>query len=347
MTIKHTRRVRGLVLAAFPLCFASPAALADDVKTTSAPTEPKFSYIPTFHGAIRPRWEIDTRTGDQRFQVRNARFSIEGKVMPQIGYFVQLDLCDQGKIKILDAYGKFDLVKGLTLQAGQFRMPFGVEPFRAPANYYFANRSFMAKQVMNYRAVGAKLSYTLPKTPLTIEAGAFNPANMADHNVWSKTVAWSAKALYNLPAGFSLSAGYASIKPGERRANLIDGFAGWENKNWLVCAEYMYEKYCNAKHKDAHSYLAFVDWHIPVKWWLFNRWSVQARYDGMTDHYSLAQTGDDTFDAARQRVTIGSTLTYTFKAVHADFRLNYEAYTQWKGEGKSPDRFVAEIVVRF
>ena len=226
-------------------------------------------------------------------------------------------------------------------------MPFGVEPFRAPANYYFANRSFMAKQVMNYRAVGAKLSYTLPKTPLTIEAGAFNPANMADHNVWSKTVAWSAKALYKLPAGFSLSAGYASVKPGERRANLIDGFAGWENKNWLVCAEYMYEKYCNAKHKDAHSYLAFVDWHIPVKWWLFNRWSVQARYDGMTDHYSLAQTGDDTFDAARQRVTIGSTLTYTFKAVHADFRLNYEAYTQWKGEGKSPDRFVAEIVVRF
>ena len=199
----------------------------------------------------------------------------------------------------------------------------------------------------NYRAVGAKLSYTLPKTPLTLEAGAFNPANMADHNVWSKTVAWSAKALYKLPAGFSLSAGYASIKPGERRANLIDGFAGWENRNWLVCAEYMYEKYCNAKHKDAHSYLAFVDWHIPVKWWIFNRWSVQARYDGMTDHYSLAQTGDDTFDAARQRVTIGSTLTYTFKAVHADFRLNYEAYTQWEGEGKSPDRFVAEIVVRF
>ena len=189
MTYIHTRRVRGLMLAAFPLCFASPAASADDVKTTSAPTEPKFSYIPTFHGAIRPRWEIDTRTGDQRFQVRNARFSIEGKVMPQIGYFVQLDLCDQGKIKILDAYGKFDLVKGLTLQAGQFRMPFGVEPFRAPANYYFANRSFMAKQVMNYRAVGAKLSYTLPKTPLTLEAGAFNPANMADHNVWSKTVA--------------------------------------------------------------------------------------------------------------------------------------------------------------
>ena len=135
MTIKHTWRVRGLVLTTFPLCFALPAASADDVKTTPAPEEPKFSYMPTFHGAIRPRWEINTATGDQRFQVRNARFSIEGKVMPQIGYFVQLDLCDQGKIKILDAYGKFNIVKGLTLQAGQFRMPFGVETVRSPANY--------------------------------------------------------------------------------------------------------------------------------------------------------------------------------------------------------------------
>ena len=42
----------------------------------------KISYIPEFHGAVRPRWEVDTETGPRRFEVRWARFTAEGKVAP-------------------------------------------------------------------------------------------------------------------------------------------------------------------------------------------------------------------------------------------------------------------------
>lgn len=52
-------------------------------------------------------------------------------------------------------------------------------------------------------------------------------------------------------------------------------------------------------------------------------------------------------ESKRQRATIGSTLTYTYKAVHADVRLNYEKYFDYKEGAYSPDRFVAELVVRF
>ena len=45
--------------------------------------------------------------------------------------------------------------------------------------------------------------------------------------------------------------------------------------------------------------------------------------------------------------TIGSTLTYTYKAVHADVRLNYEKYFDYKEGGYSPDVFVTEVVFRF
>lgn len=30
----------------------------------------KVSLMPEFHGAVRPRWEIDTETGESRFEVR-------------------------------------------------------------------------------------------------------------------------------------------------------------------------------------------------------------------------------------------------------------------------------------
>ena len=116
-------------------------------------------YRPNVHGTIRSRFEVATESGDYRFQVRNARVSIDGMVAPSINYYINTDFCDRGKIKILDVWARMRIMQGLSIQAGQFRMPFGVDPFRGPNSYYFANRSFIGKDVCNVRAVGAKLSY--------------------------------------------------------------------------------------------------------------------------------------------------------------------------------------------
>lgn len=305
-----------------------------------------FSYIPEVHGTVRARWEMDTRNGSQRFRVRNARLSVGGYVAPSIDYFVQAEFNDEDHLLLLDAYGRFRIVKGLTVQAGQFRMPFGVESFRAPNNYYFANRSFMGKQMMNYRALGAKVTYAIPSTPLTLDFGGFNPVSLHKGAKYSKTLAYAGKASCKLPAGFKVTAGYASIKPDTHRANLIDACLEWSNKNILVVGEYMYERYCHKFYPDAHSYVAFVDWHKSVNWGVFNRWSIQGRMDGLTDHYQLV-TGKESFNHKRNRATIGSTLTYSYKALHADVRLNYEKYFNWKGGDAVSDCFVAELVVRF
>lgn len=316
--------------------------------TTLAAENDAVDYKPKFHGAVRTRWEMDTREGDQRFQVRNARLTMEGNVASWARYFVQTDLSDCGTMKILDAYGQLDICKGLNFRAGQFRMPFGVETFRAPQNYIFANRSFMGKQVMNYRAVGARMAYTLPKTPLTLEFGAFNPATIGNQGGWHNSVAVAGKASWNFGPGFTVSASYASIKPNGLRANLVDGALLWQNSNWLVAAEYMYKHYCHDTFDPAHSWLAFADWHKDVKWGGFNRWSIQGRWDGMTKHCELTAT--PTEQAARNRVTVGSTLTYAFKMMHVDLRLNYEKYFYHSGFKPSvgdSDRLVAEMVIRF
>ncbi|MDE6650449.1 MAG: porin [Muribaculaceae bacterium] len=333
-----------LVLAMSPVSLPSYA----ETVTQSAEGAEKISYIPEFHGAVRPRWEIDTETGNSRFEVRWARFTTEGKVAPKIGYFLQVDLCDQGVFKFHDAYVKMEVAKGLEVQAGQFRMPFGKEPFMAPQNYVFANRSFMGKQMCNYRKVGAKLTYTVPiSLPLTIETAVGNAGGVANHNTWSK--AYMGCGRVTLQAGdFNISGGVMDILPDVTRIMLYDIGSTWRHGDWRGGIEYMNEHYVDSFHKDAHSWVVWGDFGRPAKLGIFNRWSIQARYDGMTRQWNGVEGTAD--NEGRHRITAGGTLSYKYKKLFADLMLDYEqyfyphSYTPSEGQG---NKLVVELAVRF
>ena len=113
------------------------------------------------HGTIRSKYEYQTDEGEGRFEVRNARISIDGSLSPIILYKAEIDLCDEGKIKMLDAYTRLKPFSGFQLTLGQMRVPFTIDAHRSPHQQYFANRSFIAKQVGNVRDVGCAIGYTL------------------------------------------------------------------------------------------------------------------------------------------------------------------------------------------
>ncbi|MDE7026021.1 MAG: OprO/OprP family phosphate-selective porin, partial [Paramuribaculum sp.] len=242
------------------------------VLSHAASNSQKVDYTPHFHGTLRTRLEVNTTHGEYRFQVRNARLSLDGKIASWADYFVQTDLCDQGKMKILDAWARITPTKGLSFQAGQFRIPFGVETFRGPHTYVFANRSFMGKQICNYRAVGFKSGYTFGTIPMGIEAGIFNPTTIGDHSGWSKDLAFGSKLWYKLH-NVTFTSGFQSIHPSTVRANLVDASIAWHTDRWQIEGEYMYEYYAHSAHKPAHSYVAFADYRMPIKAWKFNRLS--------------------------------------------------------------------------
>ena len=337
----------------FSLVLAFAAILPVGMEASDATPEPaegadRISYIPEFHGAVRPRWEIDTETGESRFEVRWARFTAEGRVAPKIGYFLQVDLCDQGVFKFHDAYVRLGVAKGLEVQAGQFRMPFGREPFMAPQNYVFANRSFMGKQMCNYRKVGAKLTYSVPVAmPLTVEAAVGNAGGVANHNVWSKSYMGCGRV--SLQAGdFNVCGGVMNILPDQTRIWLYDIGATWKRGDWRGGLEYMNEHYVRSAHKDAHSWVAWGDYGRAARLGIFNHWSVQARYDGMIRQWSGVEGAAD--NEGRHRLTFGGTLSYRYKKVFADLMLDYEQYfyqhhhTPAPGQG---DKLVLELAVRF
>lgn len=315
--------------------------------------QPTVDYTPKIHGVLRTRWEgeFDDQF-EQRFQVRNARLSVEGKVLPALSYYVRIDACDRGKMKILDAWAKWGIGHQWFVQAGQFRVPFAVDCFRGPGSYYFANRSFLGKQMMNLRAVGAQAGYQCATLPLTVTAGIFNSTPMGDHDTWQRAMTYAAKASYRIK-NVTLSASFISTEPDSVRINTVDGAVTWQTGRWIVEGEYQNKHYTNRRHKAADAWNLFASYAIPLQHEYFNQLSFQARFDAMTDHSTGSRNAAKelvTNDPARRRITVGSTLAFIQKPVKAAIRLNYEKYfydhdvTAPKGES---DKVVAELVVKF
>lgn len=349
--------MKKIVFVVLCALLSSIIANAEQTDSVSKSKPDWLKYLPTVHGTVRPRMEMEFGHGlptAARFQVKNARLSLEGSVGNFVDYMFNTDFCDQGKITILDVWARVNAPKGLSFQMGQFRLPFGVDPFRGPNNYIFANRSFIGKQVCNIRGVGFQIGYKAKGFPLTVEAGIFNPTPIGDHIIWTTKFAYAAKVGYTLDR-VKLATGFQSLRPDGVRANLFDVAATWTpSSRWIVEAEYMYKHYVHRAHKPVNSWLVWADYKLPIKAWMFNRLSFQGRFDGMTDHSTGARGSEGhlvTNHPFRNRVTVGSTISWIKSAnLFADIRVNYEKYfyhsdaTIAQGDG---DKFLVELVVRF
>lgn len=345
----------GTTLWSFPVDAEAAANEGDKAQTdtvTTATSKPRFAAMPDIHGYVRARYEWDTSSGYSRFQIRNARISLSGKILPSVGYTVQTDFCDQGKIKVLDAYANFSVADGLLFQAGQFLMPMGVEPVRAPFNSVFANGAYLGTIVCSPRAVGAEAVYAIPKTPLKLMASCFNPTTISDHTPWHRGMGYSAQAVLTL-SNVALSGSFMSTMPYGVRTNMSDAAVTWTASQLTLEAEYIHKHYAHSAYKGVHAYSAYADYRMPVKAGIFTQLSVQTRFDGLTDH-SGSQTDDagclSLTDPARNRLTLGTTLTAKRESVWADIRINYEkvwyshGVTAAQGDG---DKLIAELAVRF
>lgn len=321
---------------------------ADSVKTK------KFDYLPKVSGTIRGKMEYQTNETESRFEVRTARVALDGFVTPIVNYKAEIDLSDEGQIKMLDAYAGVLPTKGVALRIGQMRVPFSIDAHRSPHKQYFANRSFIAKQVGNVRDVGVYGSYTFDKVPLVIEAGAFNGSGLTNQkNYWTKEFNFSAKAQYFLPCGLTLEASVQKISPNGIHTYLYDGGVTFHRDRWTLEAEYLRKHYQNKAFNNVNAWDAFVCYDLPLKK-AFSKVSFLTRYDMMNNHSDGTLTDEGKLkltDARRQRVTGGVTLSMAMsKKVLADIRLNYEKYFYddlTLAKPSERDKAVVELVVHF
>ena len=319
--------------------------------------EKKTEFTPEIHGTVRAKYEYQTEEGESRFEVRNARISISGKVVDAVSYKAEVDLSDEGNIKMLDAYTRLTPVDNLNFTIGQCRVPFTIDAHRSPHQQYFANRSFIAKQVGNVRDVGASLGYKFKgKSPVILEGGLFNGSGLTNQkNYWTKKINFSAKAQFFLPEGFNVTLSTQKISPADNSVMMYDAGTYWHSRGWHIEAEYLFKHYSNGVFSDVHSFDGFINYDITSKSKksFIKKVSPLARYDFMSDHSDGTSINDNgsfnITDYKRHRVTAGVTLSLATPFV-SDIRINFEKYFYREGAIAKPsekDKFVIEFMTRF
>lgn len=288
------------------------------------------SWMPTVGTAIRSRYELDTESGDARFQVRNARLRLRGDVNKSMGYYFQLDLCDKGKIKLLDVYARLKPSASWTVDAGQTIVPFSVEAFKAPGTYYFVNRSAIGKYIGTQRSVGVKSAFAPKDVPVFVEAGVFNSSPMSETEIWSKQYTAGVRARYTFAGVLTSELGYKTDVPKDGVRSQYGSVAmTLRNGPWFVECEYVLRRYDRHRFSDAQAYVLQAQYAIPIEWGAFNRLSFGTRFDGMTDMSSGIPAADGSLSATNpgfERITLGPTLSWVKGTQHVDLRMNYEHY---------------------
>lgn len=312
------------------------------------------SYRPDVHATVRAKYEYQPQIGKGRFEVRNARVGVEGKMFPTVGYKAEIDLSDEGAVKMLDAYVRLQTRKRLRLTVGQMRVPFTIDAHRSPHLQYFANRSFIAKQVGNVRDVGAAVGCTFfERCPLTLEAGIFNGSGLTDQkNFWTSSYNFSFKAQAAIARRLNLTVSFQRADAGDVKVDMYDIGGYYASGRWHVEGEYLRKRYAGGCFPAVDAFDAFAAYRLPLKK-AFTALSFLGRYDCMSDHSRGKRNEAGALkadDPARHRLTGGITLSMGTPELQADIRINYERY--FYGSDAVPptserDKAVVEFVCHF
>lgn len=312
-------------------------------------------------GTVRAKVEYQTTRGNARFDVRTARFGIGGSIYTNFLYKMEIDLCDEGRIRMVDAYVGAKIWRGLGFNIGYMRVPFTIDAHRSPHLQLFANRSFIAKQVGNVRDVGATLGWKFgKKIPVNVQIGMFNGSGLVEdlRRYWTSEFNYSAKVQAGFFRGLNFVASYQTTLPEAVRIHMYDVGATYRTGRWLFEAEYIRKEYTRGAFRGVNAVDAFLSYSLPLPR-VFRTISFLGRYDYMGDHSSgvAVNVGTDAApdmrlvadDPARHRATAGITLSLGLPFT-ADIRINYEKYFYAPGARPGPsdfDKVVVELMAHF
>lgn len=325
-----------------------------------AQEEKAVDYNPKINGTIRAKYEYQPEDNKGRFEVRNARVSLRGNVAKNVSYKAEIDLSDEGRIRMLDAFTNINPFTGTEFILGQMRVPFTIDAHRSPHLRYFANRSFIAKHMGSVRDVGFAVAYrSQVLIPVQWQIGLFNGSGLTQQkDYWTGNLNYSAKAHFYFPKGFNLVLSTQQISPMDIKVRMYDAGAYYHANGWHVEAEYMYKHYEDNAFKASHALNTFVSYDIPLKNSFFSKISPLARFDHMTDNsdgirYTNGKEDESgsliTNDYKRSRITGGVTLSID-KPFISDIRINYEKYFYGDNaviKTSEKDKFVIEVMTRF
>jgi hypothetical protein len=319
------------------ICTAPASLLSQDsIKVKS-------EYLPDIDGIVKVKIEYDLDNSKIRFEVRNARFGVRGKINDFMSYKAEIDINDEGKSKMLDAWIRITPLSNLDLYLGQRKLPFSTDYLRNPAENIFANRSFLTKYLNEgMRDIGLFADYKFNGTfPAEILFGAGNGTG-GNNPQWTDRPDLIGRIIAGPLKGFRI-AGNVHFGEKEYREDLsmFGGEIRYSTGSFFLESEYIRRNWTDTlslrQHDDGlyiHSYYNFS-----VKKKLIYMITPTARWD-----FIGGSVFGNEVDASR--VTLGINVGFEPKQFYSEIRLNYENYLK----GSLPvytDKLTLEFVGRF
>lgn len=299
------------------------------------------NYRPIVSGSIRAKYEYNLSTEKHRYEIRNARFSVSGNVNQIFEYKAEIDLSDEGIIKMLDAYVRLKVNKNLNITMGQMKIPFSTDNLRSPHQLLFSNRSFIAKRISkNLRDIGILATYKLPVSiPATIEAGFFNGSGL-NNPEWVETVNYAIRTTLMPIKNLSLSGDFYAGKMDNNEIKMYDIGCSYQIGNFVIESEFASKSSVDTLKKSttSHAFFIYGLYHFELKNKTLRRITPAIRYD----FYDKDNT-TSAFEPGR--MTAGLTFGFS-KLTFADIRLNYEKY-YYNDLPNVDDKFTIEFIAKF
>ena len=302
-----------------------------------------------FDGTLKNKFEYTPSTGKYRFDVRNSRLGLKGKITPKMDYRAQVELSNEGKFQVLDLSGTIRPFEGLSLTFGQTGIPIFNGYTTNPGTMIFANRTFLAKYYAGTRDIGLLATYELPvQFPVALDFGIFN-GNVTNDPQWTDNFSYSARVSLGNMKGWRSTLKIYDYPLNEKTHYLLYGAdLRYEASNWKVESEVM-KRDDKINHIDLFSgYLqGAYAFKIKNENYLFNSVIPALRYD-FIDQYK----NDDTLDV--NRYTFGLGFGIGKKYFNSILRLDYEIYDINQGldflqkyEEMDKSKFTIELVYVF
>ena len=302
-----------------------------------------------FDGTLKNKFEYTPSTGKYRFDVRNSRLGLKGKITPKMDYRAQVELSNEGKFQVLDLSGTIRPFEGLSLTFGQTGIPIFNGYTTNPGTMIFANRTFLAKYYAGTRDIGLLATYELPvQFPVALDFGIFN-GNVTNDPQWTDNFSYSARVSLCNMKGWRSTLKIYDYPLNEKTHYLLYGAdLRYEASNWKVESEVM-KRDDKINHIDLFSgYLqGAYAFKIKNENYLFNSVIPALRYD-FIDQYK----NDDTLDV--NRYTLGLGFGIGKKYFNSILRLDYEIYDINHGldflqkyEEMDKSKFTIELVYMF
>jgi len=300
-------------------------------------------HLPKIDGSLKTKFEYDLESQKMRFEVRNARFGAKGNLNQYFGYRVEVDLSDEGKIKMLDAYVKVTPIEKLDIYLGQRKVPFGTDYLRSPVEGLFANRSFVAKYVNDgLRDIGLVVNYQFKfHIPFDVWVAAMNGTGN-NNPQWIDKPNYAARLLIEPLKNFRLVGNYYQGSTLlEKDMTMYGGEMRYQTNKLLIETEFLKRHYSDTSSLVHDQFGFYIH-----SYYNFFTGAEMIQMISPTLRWDFMGKTEQTSDLTANRITTGVNFGFEPKQFKAEIRLNYEKYLK-KYLPAHFDKFTIEFIAKF